>query len=202
MKERKITMTEFKRSLKLLVLMTMMMVLLVDCSNDFGDDDSDAGGDTDTSSDQMPVPTYIIEIPVLVGGGEVVIQPAQNVYEKGQIVTITAVADPGWSFNRWNGDFEAQTESAVTVRMAQNLSIEAYFVHLYSLTVETEGQGEVIVTPAKATYDEGEQPRLEAVPAENWVLDRWTGALTGTANPETLTMNADKTVTAVFVESP
>ncbi|MBN2342802.1 MAG: hypothetical protein JXR45_14995 [Deltaproteobacteria bacterium] len=194
-------MTKLTQSPKLLVLMTMMMFFCVDCSTD-NEDDAYGDNDNDTSSDAMPVPTYIIEIPVLVGGGEVVVQPSQNVYEEGQLVTITAVADTGWSFNRWDGDFEAQTESTVTVRMAQDLSIEAYFVQSYSLVVETEGQGDVIISPAKDTYDEGEQPRLEAVAAENWVFDHWAGALTGTANPETLTMNADKTVTAIFVESP
>lgn len=197
-------MTKLPEALKLLILMTIMTTFLVDCSNESGDEHSDADGyaDTDTGSDEIPVPTYVIEIAVLVGGGEVVVQPAQNVYEKGQFVTITAVANPGWLFNRWNGDFEAQTESTVTVRVEQNLSIEAYFVHSFSLTVETEGQGEVIIAPARGTYEEGEQPTLKAVAAENWIFDRWTGALTGTANPETLTMNADKTVTAVFVESP
>lgn len=183
--------------------MTMMACLngcLSGCVDENDGDESsiDTEGGTDSYVDEIN--TYTIEISVLVGGGKVEVRPQQVAYEEGQMVAITAVADSGWQFERWDGDFEAQTESTVNVRVEQNLSIEAYFAPLFSLTVATEGQGEVVIVPPKETYKEGEQPTVEAVPHENWIFDRWTGNLTGTANPETITMNADKSVTAVFVE--
>ena len=198
-------MTQLTAALKVSVLM-MMTVCLVECTaeddDDVGGADADADADGDADADSEEISTYTIQVSLLVGEGDVVIQPNQQEYEEGQLVSVTADPDTGWMFKRWGGDFEAQTESKVNVKVEQNISIEAYFVRLYSLTVETEGQGEVIIDPEKTMYEEGDTPTLEAVPAENWVFDHWTGNLAGTANPETLTMNADKTVTAVFVESP
>jgi len=39
---------------------------------------------------------------------------------------------------------------------------------------------------------------LTANAAEGWYFDRWEGDLEGSENPDTLVMDSDKTVTAVF----
>jgi len=41
---------------------------------------------------------------------------------------------------------------------------------------------------------------LTANADSGWLFDEWSGALSGDVNPETLTMDSDKTVTATFVE--
>jgi len=41
---------------------------------------------------------------------------------------------------------------------------------------------------------------VTAVPAAGWQFDGWSGDLSGTANPTTITMNANKSVTANFSE--
>jgi uncharacterized repeat protein (TIGR02543 family) len=43
---------------------------------------------------------------------------------------------------------------------------------------------------------------LTAVPEAGFVFSEWTGDLTGSDNPATITMNADKTVTATFTDAP
>lgn len=121
-------------TLKVSVLM-MLTAGLVACSE--GNDDSDADEYPDNGDDQggdseeaETVQTYTIDVAVVVGDGVVDIQPDQNEYEEGQMVTVSAVADSGWEFERWDGDFEAQTEPTVNVEMEQDLTIEAYFIQM------------------------------------------------------------------------
>jgi hypothetical protein len=69
------------------------------------------------------------------------------------------------------------------------------------LTVNKSGQGDVVCSPGEYSYDSGTVVTMTATAASGWVFDRWEGALSGSTNPTTLTMDADKTVTAVFVEA-
>ncbi|AZR72907.1 hypothetical protein BBF96_05585 [Anoxybacter fermentans] len=70
----------------------------------------------------------------------------------------------------------------------------------YTLTVNISGQGTVEKNPDQTTYEEGTDVTLTAKPAAGWFFDHWEGGPidTSTTNPETVTMNSDITVTAVF----
>ncbi|GAA4275843.1 fibronectin type III domain-containing protein [Aquimarina mytili] len=67
----------------------------------------------------------------------------------------------------------------------------------YALTTNTVGQGTV---SGGGTYNSGEVASVTATPASGWEFGGWTGDLSGNANPGSLTMDADKTVTATFTE--
>ena len=69
----------------------------------------------------------------------------------------------------------------------------------FSLTISTDGQGSVLKDPDQPTY-QFEDVELTADPADGWLFDHWSGALSGSANPQTLYMDGDKSVTAHFVE--
>lgn len=43
---------------------------------------------------------------------------------------------------------------------------------------------------------------LTAVPASGWVFSNWSGDLSGSDNPVSVTVNADMNITATFVELP
>ena len=70
----------------------------------------------------------------------------------------------------------------------------------YTLTVNTVGQGSVTLNPPGGTYDAGTVVTLTASPDSGWQFDNWGGDLSGSTNPTTITMNANKTVTANFSE--
>lgn len=70
----------------------------------------------------------------------------------------------------------------------------------YTLTTSTTGNGSVTLTPSGGTYNDGDTVTVEAVPDSGWSFDSWSGDLSGSTNPETVTMDADKTVTATFTE--
>jgi len=69
--------------------------------------------------------------------------------------------------------------------------------------VDPSGSGAVTADPAPnynggTQYLDGTVVTLTAIPAAGYVLIGWSGALSGTKNPATVTMNADKNVTASF----
>jgi uncharacterized repeat protein (TIGR02543 family) len=71
----------------------------------------------------------------------------------------------------------------------------------YSLTVSVVGSGSVTKVPDQASYASGTVVTLTAVPDIGWSFSAWSGALSGSTNPTTITMDSDKAVTATFVES-
>ena len=69
----------------------------------------------------------------------------------------------------------------------------------YTLTTGTSGSG--TVDPASGTYTENTQVTIEATPASGYEFDHWEGDAFGSTNPLTITMNASKSITAVFTET-
>lgn len=70
----------------------------------------------------------------------------------------------------------------------------------YTLTVTTVDNGFVTKSPNQPTYLAGTVVTLSAEPATNWIFDHWTGDASGTTAITTVTMDRNKTVTAVFRE--
>jgi regulation of enolase protein 1 (concanavalin A-like superfamily) len=69
-----------------------------------------------------------------------------------------------------------------------------------TLTVEIDGGGTVSVVPEKPSYDCDEVVTLSAEPAD-W-FESWSGDLSGTDNPATLTMAGSRSVAASFSLKP
>jgi hypothetical protein len=68
----------------------------------------------------------------------------------------------------------------------------------YTLAVNVVGSGSVIRNPDQATYSSGAVITLTAMPAAGWTFAGWSGDLAGSANPQALTSDANKVVTATF----
>ncbi|HEX8411963.1 MAG TPA: InlB B-repeat-containing protein [Thermoanaerobaculia bacterium] len=68
----------------------------------------------------------------------------------------------------------------------------------FTLTTNVSGSGSVSRSPNATTYASGTVVTLTATPASGFQFAGWSGDLTGTTNPATITMNASKTVTATF----
>jgi uncharacterized protein (TIGR02145 family)/uncharacterized repeat protein (TIGR02543 family) len=71
----------------------------------------------------------------------------------------------------------------------------------YTLTISSVN-GTVTKSPDAAVYDSGTVVTLTPVPSDNYHFSGWSGALAGTTNPATITMNSDKSVTAGFEVNP
>jgi len=69
----------------------------------------------------------------------------------------------------------------------------------YTLTVSTVGSGTVTLNPSGGTYNADTQVQLTAVPDSFAEFSGWSGDLSGSDNPATITMDSDKNVTATFM---
>jgi uncharacterized repeat protein (TIGR02543 family) len=87
--------------------------------------------------------------------------------------------------------------------MDSDKTITATFTQIptYTLVINTSGNGIVTVDPAQSSYSEGEQVMLTATADPGWEFSGWSGDLTGSTNPATVTMDGDKTVMATFTAS-
>jgi hypothetical protein len=71
-----------------------------------------------------------------------------------------------------------------------------------TLTVNVVGNGTVTEDPGWVAYNCGDVVTLTATPALGWNFGGWSGDLTGSANPASLTMTGGRVVTASFVNRP
>jgi PKD repeat protein len=135
-----------------------------------------------------------------VGSGSVTESPNQFAYLNGTIVTLTASPAIGWSFAGWSGDASGLAEQT-TVNMTDDESVTATFTeNVYTLLVTIVGQGNVVLNDSGPYYF-GDVVQLSASPAAGWGFDYWSGALSGSVNPTTLTISGDASVTATFTQT-
>ncbi len=129
--------------------------------------------------------------------GSVTFDPPGGTYLAGTVVTVTAVPDPGYVFTEWGGDVTGST-NPTTLTMTSNKSVTANFSAqsaTYTLTA-TSPNGSVTFDPPGPTYPINTVVTVTAVPDSGNVFTGWSGDLSGTTNPTTLTMNTNKSITA------
>jgi pectate lyase len=67
----------------------------------------------------------------------------------------------------------------------------------YTLSTSVSGSGTV---SGAGTYNEGGTATVTATASVGWSFSNWSGDASGSSNPVSVTMNSDKSITAVFVE--
>lgn len=72
----------------------------------------------------------------------------------------------------------------------------------YALTVTTPTGGTVTKSPDGTSYTKGAEVTLTAKPSTGYEFKNWTGGATGTSATVKVTMDSDKSVTAVFAQIP
>ena len=128
-------------------------------------------------------------------------------YNSGTIVELTATAETGWEFKEWTGDITG-TDNPAQITIDAAKTVKAVFVKkqfAVNITIEGEGGGTVeeeVVTGLKVDdkYEYGTELKLTAKPSAEWEFSSWKEDLEGTDNPQTITIDTTKTVTAVFIK--
>ena len=144
--------------------------------------------------------SYALTVAV-VGNGSVDKSPDALTYTHGTQVTLTPTSATGYSFSGWSGDV-VSTTNPVTVTLDAAKVITATFTqNSYALTVAIVGSGSVDKSPDAATYTHGTQVALTATPATGYSFSGWSGDVVSTTNPVTVTLDADKVVTATFTQN-
>ncbi len=70
----------------------------------------------------------------IVGDGSVEVDPDQDTYLNGDVVTLTATAGTGWAFDGWSGDV-TDTDEIITITIEADTTITATFIPVPNLAV-------------------------------------------------------------------
>ncbi len=132
--------------------------------------------------------------------GEGNVTPFCGSYVAGSVVQLSAQADAGWVFVGWSGDI-VSFSNPVYVTMDGHKSVTATFSEAppneyYTLQVETRGGGSV--TSFGGSYVSGSVVQLSAQADAGWVFVNWSGDVVSSSNPVEITMDADKSIAAIF----
>ena len=133
-----------------------------------------------------------------------------EIYNYGQVVTLTATVAAGISFV-WSGDCAGITTPTCTLAMTSARNVMATFTQITNaLTVTTSGTGSGVVSssPAGITcgagstscsnlYSYGTQVTLSAAPQAGSTFAGWTGACSGVGTCA-VTLDAARSVGAIF----
>lgn len=128
--------------------------------------------------------------------------PDQPTYSHNSEVILTANPDTGYEFSSWSGDATG-TDNPLTLVMDSNKSVTVNFtlipVNTFTLSVNAQN-GTVNISPNQTTYNEGTDVILTPNADTGYEFASWSGDATGNNNPLTITMDADKVITANFIQ--
>ncbi|WP_333820822.1 InlB B-repeat-containing protein [Ohtaekwangia sp.] len=122
-------------------------------------------------------------------------------YDAGTIVNLTATPAAGYTFTGWSGDASG-TATSITVTMTGNKSVTANFqaesgITTYTLSVTAVPTDGGFVTGA-GTYSAGTEVTITAQAAAGYTFSGWSGDVSGTVASQTVTLNNDMAVQAIF----
>jgi hypothetical protein len=177
--------------------------------------DVDAGGTTVTMDWDKTVTATFVRVFTLtvnvVGNGTAVPEAGVHTYDTGTVVELRAVPNVGWQFTEWSGDVDA---GGTTVTMDWDKTVTATFTQAgegegegegetITLVMAVRGSGTVSPTVGSHLYPPGRVVELTATAASGWLFATWVGDVASPAlRNTTVTMDADKSVDAVFVPTP
>ncbi|HEX8327038.1 MAG TPA: carbohydrate-binding protein [Hymenobacter sp.] len=139
-------------------------------------------------------------------GGTISRSPNASSYAAGTVVTLTATPAAGYTFAGWSGAASGSS-ATTTVTVNANSTATATFTATptsnFTLTVSRNpvAGGTVAQSPNAASYAPNTVVTLTATPAAGYVFSGWSGASTATTASTTVTMNANKSITANFTAS-
>ena len=142
------------------------------------------------------IKTYALSVSAT--NGTVARNPDQTSYDSNSVVELTATPATGYTFTGWTGDASGTT-NPISVTMNGSKSVTATFaIKTYALTVTAPTNGTITKNPDQPAYDSNTVVEVTATPATGYTFTGWTGAVSGTTNPISVTMNGAKSVTANF----
>ncbi len=143
---------------------------------------------------EQPLSQFEVTIDVL-GNGRVDV-PSGRYADRTELI-LTAAPESGWRFDRWEGDFNS-SQPSIAITVERGTAITAVFIQLFTLEIETVGNGSVSLTPSGGVFDTGTAVSLNATAEPGNQFARWEGDASGDSPDIEISMNTDKSVTARF----
>jgi uncharacterized repeat protein (TIGR02543 family) len=138
-------------------------------------------------------------------------------YADGSSITLTATPAGGSTFDGWSGGGCSGTGTCQISDLTADTTVTATFTQTappppttHILTVAKSGSGSGTVSgtsincgpTCSQTYVDGTSVTLTATPANGSTFDGWSGGGCAGTMPCTVSMTADRTVTATFTSNP
>jgi uncharacterized repeat protein (TIGR02543 family) len=124
-------------------------------------------------------------------------------FTPGSSVTLTATPNTDYTFVNWTeGTNIVSTNATYTSPLNASRTLVANFALTASNTFTLNAianNGTVIKNPVLAVYNNGATVQLTATPNSGYTFVSWSGDATGSVNPITVTMTANKNITANFI---
>lgn len=130
-------------------------------------------------------------------GGTTTPAPGTYTYEQGTQVQVTAIPDTIYEFVSWTGSIFS-TQNPVTVIMDSDKTLQPNFRLKPKLTIQAGSYGTTNPSPGVYYYATGTVVQVSAIPDTYSIFISWSGSATGSANPLSLTMDSDKSISAYF----
>ncbi len=140
-------------------------------------------------------------------GGTATVSPVKAKYLYGDVVTLRATPNLGWTFSGWSGALtssDLETQYTITGNTVINATFtqDQYDVNVEIVSLGKGGVGGVVTfNPNKSTFVYNEQVALIAQANTCWTFDHWEGDLSGNNQVELLTVTRDMNVKAVFTQN-
>ena len=142
---------------------------------------------------ETPVTYYTISTNVTPTGAGTV--TGGGTYAQGSTVTLTAVANNGYTFSQWQ---DGNTQNPRTITVNGDATYTASFTQdTYVITVNANPSNGGTVSGGGA-YHYGDTPTLNATPASGYEFAGWQDG--NTDNPRQITVTGNATYTATFNE--
>ena len=143
--------------------------------------------------------SHTLTLPVTVGGSVI----GSGTYPFGEMVTITATPQTGYSFLQWNGGgLTNPLESTTTIKITEDANISAEFViQYYSLSVGAEFGGDA---KGSGSFRHGSVVSISATAAQGYQFEYWEidGESYSIYPFTTVEIKSDLNVSAVFSVKP
>ncbi len=120
-------------------------------------------------------------------------------YVENSSKTVTATANTGYTFMNWTeGGLIVSTNASYNFTLIANKTLVANFlINSYSLTTNAVN-GSVGKSPIQASYNFGSSVVLTPTANSGYSFTSWSGDASGTSNPLSVIMDANKSITANF----
>jgi uncharacterized repeat protein (TIGR02543 family) len=142
------------------------------------------------------VQTYTISASAGSGGS---ISPSGTVtVNDGADQSFAITADSGYSVS--NVVVDGSSVGSVTGYMFTNVAADhtiaaSFAINSYSLTTAAVN-GSIVRSPDQTSYNHGDTVMLQAVADDGYTFTGWSGDVSGSANPVSIVMDSDKSVSA------
>jgi hypothetical protein len=137
------------------------------------------------------------------GSGSITLEPVQpsEGYQASQEIKVYALAKVGYAFSHWTGDASG-TSPILALPVDGEKRIVAVFDPKVTVQCDPiEGGGVEVTSPrSSGGYATGTEMTIEAIAGKGYKFKSWSGDLSGSDNPTSISMDSPKTLTALFVK--